>query len=76
MGTKQLGFGDHEQSRAQKRTKRERFLAQMKYLFTVGKRRQLPQSPVLRWTAMFSLLSDPLGRSDQLLCWGSRLGEG
>ena len=29
MGTKQLGFGDHEQSRTQKRTKRERFLAQM-----------------------------------------------
>ena len=29
MGGKQLGFGDYEQSTARKRTKRERFLAQM-----------------------------------------------
>ena len=29
MGGKQLGFGDYEQTTARKRTKRERFLAQM-----------------------------------------------
>ena len=29
MGGKQLGFGDYEQSTARKRTKRERFLAEM-----------------------------------------------
>ena len=29
MGGKQLGFGDYEQSRAKKRTKRERFLSEM-----------------------------------------------
>ena len=29
MGGKQLGFGDYEQSTARKRTKKERFLAQM-----------------------------------------------
>ena len=29
MGSKQLGFGDYEQSTAKKRTRRERFLAQM-----------------------------------------------
>jgi transposase, IS5 family len=29
MGGKQLGFGDYEQSRAMKRTKRERFLSEM-----------------------------------------------
>lgn len=29
MGAKQFGFGDYEQSTAQKRTKRERFLAEM-----------------------------------------------
>jgi IS5 family transposase len=29
MGSKQLGFGDYEQSTAKKRTRRERFLAEM-----------------------------------------------
>ena len=29
MGTKQFGFGDYEQSTAKKRTRRERFLAEM-----------------------------------------------
>ena len=29
MGSKQLGFGDYEQSTAKKRTKRQRFLAEM-----------------------------------------------
>ena len=29
MGGKQLGFGDYEQSTAKKRTRRERFLAEM-----------------------------------------------
>ena len=29
MGAKQFGFGDYEQSTAKKRTKRERFLAEM-----------------------------------------------
>ena len=29
MGSKQLGFGDYEQSTAKKRTKRERFLGEM-----------------------------------------------
>ena len=29
MGSKQLGFGDYEQSTAKKRTKRERFLSEM-----------------------------------------------
>jgi IS5 family transposase len=29
MGGKQLGFGDYEQSTAKKRTKREKFLAEM-----------------------------------------------
>jgi IS5 family transposase len=29
MGSKQLGFGDYEQSAAKKRTRRERFLAEM-----------------------------------------------
>ena len=29
MGTKQFGLGDYEQSTAKKRTKRERFLAEM-----------------------------------------------
>ena len=29
MGTKQFGFGDYEQSTANKRTRRERFLAEM-----------------------------------------------
>jgi hypothetical protein len=29
MGGKQLGFGDYEQSRAKKRTKRARFLSEM-----------------------------------------------
>ena len=29
MGSKQLGFGDYEQSTATKRTKRQRFLAEM-----------------------------------------------
>jgi IS5 family transposase len=29
MGGKQLGFGDFEQTTVRKRTKRERFLAQM-----------------------------------------------
>jgi len=29
MGTKQIGFGDYEQSTAKKRTRRERFLAEM-----------------------------------------------
>jgi hypothetical protein len=29
MGGQQLGFGDYEQSRAKKRTKRERFLSEM-----------------------------------------------
>ena len=29
MGGKQLGFGDYEQTKARKRTKSERFLAQM-----------------------------------------------
>jgi IS5 family transposase len=32
MGGKQLGFGDYEQSTAKKRTKRERFLAEMETL--------------------------------------------
>lgn len=30
MGSKQLGFGDYEQSTAKKRTRRERFLGEMK----------------------------------------------
>jgi IS5 family transposase len=29
MGSKQLGFGDYEQATAKKRTRRERFLAEM-----------------------------------------------
>jgi hypothetical protein len=29
MGDKQLGFGDYEQTTAKKRTRRERFLAEM-----------------------------------------------
>ena len=29
MGGKQLGFGDYEQATAKKRTRRERFLAEM-----------------------------------------------
>ncbi|CAK6701309.1 hypothetical protein BBFGKLBO_03073 [Synechococcus sp. CBW1107] len=29
MGSKQLGFGDYEQTTAKKRTRRERFLAEM-----------------------------------------------
>ena len=29
MGAKQFGFGDYEQSTAKKRTRRERFLAEM-----------------------------------------------
>jgi transposase, IS5 family len=29
MGGKQLGFGDYEQTTAKKRTRRERFLAEM-----------------------------------------------
>jgi hypothetical protein len=29
MGVKQFGFGDYEQSTAKKRTRRERFLAEM-----------------------------------------------
>ena len=29
MGIKQFGFGDYEQSSAKKRTRRERFLAEM-----------------------------------------------
>jgi IS5 family transposase len=29
MGGKQLGFGDYEQNTAKKRTKREKFLAEM-----------------------------------------------
>jgi len=29
MGSKQLGFGDYEQTTAKKRTKRERFLGEM-----------------------------------------------
>ena len=32
MGGKQFGFGDHEQSTAKKRTRRERFLAEMEAL--------------------------------------------
>jgi transposase, IS5 family len=29
MGSKQLGFGDHEQATAKKRTRRERFVGEM-----------------------------------------------
>jgi transposase, IS5 family len=36
MGGKQLGFGDYEQSTARKRTKRERFLAQMEAVVPWG----------------------------------------
>jgi hypothetical protein len=33
MGCKQLGFGDYEQTTAQKRTKCERFLAEMEQVW-------------------------------------------
>jgi IS5 family transposase len=44
MGTKQFGFGDYEQTTAKKRTKRERFLAEM--------------AAVIRWKALVDLI-DP-----------------
>ena len=42
MGGKQFGFGDHEQSTAKKRTRRERFLAQME--------------AVVPWSALIDLI--------------------
>ena len=42
MGGKQLGFGDYEQSTAKKRTKREKFLAEME--------------AVVPWTALIDLI--------------------
>jgi IS5 family transposase len=35
MGSKQLGFGDYEQTTAKKRTRRERFLAEMEVVVPV-----------------------------------------
>ncbi len=37
MGSKQFGFGDYEQSTAKKRTRRERFLAEMEAAVTFRK---------------------------------------
>jgi IS5 family transposase len=37
MGTKQFGLGDYEQSTAKKRTKRERFLAEMEAVVPWGR---------------------------------------
>jgi IS5 family transposase len=42
MGSKQLGFGDHQQSTARKRTKRERFLSEI--------------DTVVPWKALIDLL--------------------
>ena len=44
MSGKQLGFADYEQSMARKRTKRERFLAQME--------------AVVPWKALIDLISE------------------
>ena len=46
MGVKQFGFGDYEQSTAKKRTRRERFLAEME--------------AVVAWKALIDLI-EPLG---------------
>ena len=43
MGGKQLGFGDYEQSTTKKRTKREKFLAEME--------------AVVPWKALINLIS-------------------
>lgn len=53
MGAKQFGFGDYEQSTAKKRTKRERFLAEMEAVIPRKALVELiePHYPKQVWTA-------------------------
>ena len=61
MGSKQLGFGDYEQSTAKKRTRRERFLAEME--------------SVVPWKALIELIEPHLPQ-DQQQGWPAALPAG
>jgi IS5 family transposase len=65
MGSKQLGFGDYEQSTAKRRTRRERFLAEME--------------SVVPWVALIELIEPHYPRTsskgaDRPTRWRRRCG--
>lgn len=61
IGNKQFGFGDYEQATAKKRTRRERFLAEME--------------KVVPWQVLLDLI-EPHYPQDQLQGWSPSLSAG
>ena len=60
MGSKQFGFGDYEQSTTKKRTRRERFMAEME--------------AVVPWSALIDLIEPSYPRADSKSQHGFGLG--